>query len=224
MFYQLFCDVVVCPSELAKKDLEKKFNCRNGVIIPNPMLDRFKIRENKLNDGIIISYLGRLDDSKGVLDLVESFIIYKKQFIYSKIILNIAGTGSQEKLIKERIKWNDAIYYLGGLPYNEIDDYLSSSHYVIIPSKFDNLPTVGLEAMMNQTPLLISNTTGLTCYLTDGKECFKFDPTVNGMVALFRKVEGNFGSCNHMGVNARNTFLKKFSMENYCYTFEKMIE
>ena len=76
---------------------------------------------------------------------------------------------------------------------------------------------------MNQTPLLISNTTGLTHYLTEGLECFKFDSTIDAMIELFEKVEHHFNLQEQMGMNARTTFLTTFSMNNYCDTFSKIV-
>jgi glycosyltransferase involved in cell wall biosynthesis len=218
MLYKLFCDVVVCPSELAKLDLEKYYSIKKGMVVLNPMKDRFK-GKTKNSQNIVISFLGRLDPSKGILDLIKAFKIYSDKFAATNIILNIAGTGSQEKEIKELIKNNVNIFYLGGLSYDKIDDYLCKSHFAIIPSKVDNLPTVGLEAMMNETPLLISNTTGLTKYVQDNNECFKFDSNQESMISLFERVESNFNLQSQMSVNARNTFLLKFTIDNYCINF-----
>ncbi|WP_264535024.1 glycosyltransferase family 4 protein [Flavobacterium sp. N1736] len=218
MFYKLFCNVVVCPSELAKLDLEKYYSVTKGIVFLNPMKDRFKGKTDN-SENIVISFLGRLDPSKGILDLVTAFKTYCDKIKTTNIILNIAGTGSQEKEIKELIKNSENIVYFGGLPYDKIDDYLCKSHFAIIPSKVDNLPTVGLEAMMNQTPLLISNATGLTKYVEDGNECFKFDSNQESMVSIFERVESNFNLQPQMSANARNTFLLKFTIDNYCINF-----
>lgn len=223
IFYNLFCDVIVCPSAMAKKNLEDFYLIDKGQVLLNPIKDRFKNKIAIDKDIITISYLGRLDPSKGVVDLISAFTLYKNKVRNSKIILNIAGTGSQELEIREMIKDDLAIHYLGGLPYAAIDDYLNKSHFVIIPSKFDNLPTVGLESMMNQTPLLISNTIGLASYLTDGKECFKFEPNVDSMVSLFDKIENNFNLQEQMSFDARATFLDKFGIDTYCNAISNLI-
>ena len=223
IFYHWFCDLMICPSDLAKNDLKLFFGIQKGFVLLNPMVERFKIKTVLPDDSIVLSYLGRLDSSKGVTDLIKSFIEYKKKSKDSRMILNIAGTGKQFIEIKALANENSDIKFLGGLSYDAIDEYLNNSHFVIIPSKFDNLPTVGLEAMMNQTPLLISNTTGLAHYLTEGKECFKFNPNTDAMIALFDKVERNFGIQEQMGINARTTFLNLFSMKNYLETFSKII-
>ncbi|MFV8464673.1 glycosyltransferase family 4 protein [Flavobacterium sp. LB1P62] len=223
IFYNLFCDVIVCPSALAKKDLQDFYLIDKGLVMLNPIKDRFESKIAIDEAKITISYLGRLDPSKGVIDLITAFTAYKNKVPSSKIILNIAGTGSQELEVKEIIKDNLAICYLGGLPYQAIDDYLNKSHFVIIPSKYDNLPTVGLESMMNQTPLLISNTIGLASYLIEGKECFKFEPNVDSMISLFDKIENSFNLCEQMSFDARATFLEKFGMDTYCNSISNMI-
>lgn len=223
IFYKFFCDVIVCPSKSGKEDLESFFGVKKGIVILNPMTDRFKDKKQISSNSIVISYLGRLNPTKGVIDLVKAYIKYKNDNANSNIILNIAGIGSQTAEIIELIKNTDGINYLGGLKYDKIDKYLNRSNFTIIPSKFDNLPTVGLESLMNQTPLLISNNIGLTHYLVDGKDCFKFDPTINSMVSLFEKIETKTECFEQMRREARITFLNKFSMKKYCDNFTDAI-
>ena len=223
IFYKLFCDVIVCPSKLAKIDLESSFSVTNGIIVLNPMSDRFTSKKNNPKDNIVVSYLGRLDDSKGVLEMIEGFTEYIEKNKDSKIKLEIAGSGTKQKDVISLIDNNDFIKYIGGLKYDEIDNYLKKSHFVIIPSKIDNLPTVGLEAMMNGTPLLISYSTGLTAYLEEEKECFKFHPNAESIVEVFHKVERTFEIHEAMCTHARKTYLNLFSMDNYCKEFSKIL-
>ena len=124
------------------------------------------------------------------------------------------GSGQQLEEIEKMVTNIASIHFYGPLAYNKIDEYLNKSSFAIIPSKFDNLPTVGIESLMNQTPVIISNTTGLTAYLEDGKDCFKFDSNVAAMEALFTRIESNFTSIDieQMSLNARKTFLEKFSI------------
>ena len=223
IFYPLFCDKIICPSQFAKDDLELFYGAKNSFILLNPMADRFENKKKISQNQIIISFLGRFDPSKGIVDLTKAFIKYKQQNPNSKIILNIAGSGAQEFKIKELIGDNEAINFMGYLTYDKIDLYLNQSHFTIIPSKIDNLPTVGLESLMNQTPLLISNNTGLTDYLVDGKDCFKFDANVESMISLLEKVENRFDCYEQMSHEARITFTKKFSLKSYYKNFKQAI-
>lgn len=223
IFYHLFCDVLICPSELAKKDLFNYFKINRGIVLLNPMVDRLKFNNKIIKESIIIAYLGRIDSSKGVLDLVEAFLAYRKRITNSKIVLKIAGTGSEVAAILNLIKNRSDVLYLGGIDYVSVDEYLRNSHYVIISSKFDNLPTVGIEAMMNKTPLLISKDIGLSNYLTEGQECFKFSPCISDMIEIFEKVENSFFKHEEMAIKARNTFEKYFTIETYCKNFKELI-
>jgi glycosyltransferase involved in cell wall biosynthesis len=223
IFYKVFCDSVICPSQLAKEDFEKNFSSRKGLVVLNPMKDRFLAQENVEVNTIVVSYLGRLAVSKGVVELIQAFKSYKKENKSSKIILNIAGSGNKESEIKRLIENSSDIFYFGGLQYHEIDKYLQNTHFTIIPSKIDALNMVGIESMMNKVPLLISNTTGLAHYLEDGRECFKFDPNIHSMTLLFNRVENHIDDQSQMAINARGTFLEKFSLETYCKNFSKEI-
>ena len=223
VFYNLFCDAIVCPSLLAKEDLELFYGVKNGFVLLNPMMDRFISKKPISPNSIVISFLGRFDPSKGVVDLIKAYLKYKEENVNSKIILNIAGMGSQRDEIIELIKDKIGINFLGSLTYDKIDTYLNQSNFTIIPSKVDNLPTVGLESLMNKTPLLISNNTGLTHYLVDEKDCFKFDPTIDSMVFLFVKIESKLDYFEQMSKESRITFLDKFSMKSYCDNFTKAI-
>ncbi|NBU81995.1 MAG: glycosyltransferase, partial [Flavobacteriaceae bacterium] len=223
IFYKLFCDQLVCPSLLAKEDLELFFGIKNSFVLLNPMINRFTVKKTLSTDSITISFLGRFDQSKGVIDLIEAFLKYKDKYPSSKIILKIAGGGRQAAEIEKLAKKSEAIQYIGYLEYDKIDSYLNNANFTIIPSKFDNLPTVGLESLMNQTPLLISNKTGLSHYLVDGKECYKFDPNIESMVDLFEKVEDNIDCYKQMSIEARATFIDKFTIQRYNEYFSNKI-
>ena len=222
-FYNFFCDTIICPSDMAKEDLKLYYGLDHGFVVLNPMIDRHLQKNIFKNDKININFLGRIDESKGILELIEAFKIYIDKFPNTKIVLNIAGNGSLLGRVIENIANYHSITFIGSLPYNKIDNYLNAGIFTIIPSKFDNLPTVGLESIMNQTPLLISNNTGLTKYLTDNYDCYKFDFTVNDIVLMFEKVEMNIENAANMGLNARMTFLENFSIEKYCETIKKLV-
>lgn len=222
--YKYFSDIIICPSEMAKEDLLQYYSIKNSIVVLNPITDRFIEKSNLSDDKIIISFLGRLDSSKGVLDLVRSYVLHLKKVPNSKIILNIAGSGALEKEMIELITGVPTINFLGKLPYNEIDKYLNESHFTIIPSKYDNLPTVGLESLMNKTPLLISNKTGLAQYMTDEKDCYILEPTIDSIVNTLERVENNFHFHQEMSKNARLTFEEKFKIVSYCNKITDLLQ
>ncbi len=221
LFYKIFCDVLVCPSELSRLDLLRVFRVTKAKVILNPMRDRFN--HNRGCSVLRIAYLGRLDNCKGVLPLVKSFIEHKDIYPESKLILSIAGSGYEEGLISKIIFNRADINLVGALAYDKIDDYLRNSYFCIIPSLSDNLPTVGLESLMNGTPLLISNLTGLSHYLTDLFGCLKFEPTVDGLTELLKRLEDEDYNYDLLRLQAREIYLKNFKTSSYCEQMLKLV-
>lgn len=215
IFYSLFCDQIICPSEIAKYDLISFFGCKNTIVISNPVCDRTPENIEFVSKNIIISYLGRLEPTKGVLELINSFQNFQNINPESTLKLQIAGTGSLQSQVLNLVKTAPNIFFFGGINYSDIDNYLKNSHYTIIPSKFDNLPTVGIESLMNARPLLISNTTGLTALVTDNVNGFKFDCDQNGFFDIFNKAETNESKYNDFCKNARLLYEKEFTMNRY---------
>ncbi len=223
IFYNLFCDTIICPSIFSQIDLAKSFAFKNSVVVNNPMLDRFNKKQTPSDNNIHISYLGRIEPAKGILEMITAFKAYKTKVLDSKLTLKIAGSGTLVKQMQDLIKNEKSIEFLGELAYSEVDVYLNKSHFVILPSLFDNLPTVGIESLMNQTPLLISTNTGLTDLLSTGVECFKFEPKINSIIEAFYEAENNFDKNLIMGISARNTYLKLFNINKYCEAIYKLL-
>ncbi len=216
IYSKLFVDCFICPSNLSKEDLFQVFGIKKSCVILNPLEDRFISDQNNINNNeIMLSFLGRIDFSKGIFELVEAFIKYIENNKNTKIKLQIAGNGSKVELLKNKIAGIEKIKFYGGLEYNAVDAYIKSGHYLVIPSLFDNLPTTGLEALMNEKPVLISNNTGLTNYLNDNYDCYKFDVNNEEIVNVLERVENNFGDYYKMTENARKTYLELFTIEKY---------
>ena len=226
LFYHLFCDYVICPSEYAKTDLAGFFKNKNGITILNPLPDRLlnQIPKNSTKK-IIIAYLGRLDPTKNVLEMLQAFSIHLKEYPESSLELRIAGSGILEESIKTKVKEMEEVKFLGKLNYSQVDGFISESHYLIVPSKFDNLPTVVLEALMNATPVLVSKSTGTAHYLTDDFDGFLFNKDIESMKKLFDRVylDSSNIKIEEMAKNARETYQRLFTLEKYYEEMEKVI-
>ena len=59
------------------------------------------------------------------------------------------------------------------LPHNELLSLLSSCDYLVVPSRFDPMPTVAAEAMMLSIPTILSDGCGISRF-TSGNEGFTF--------------------------------------------------
>jgi glycosyltransferase involved in cell wall biosynthesis len=224
IFYKLFCDLIICPSNLAAADLEKFYQVYHHKTVVNPLTDRFKGKITTNQKDITLTFLGRLDDNKGIFMLLEAYERYITNHPESNIKITIAGNGPDKEKVTELIKKTPNIDFRGEVNYGDVDHLLNASDFTIIPSKADNLPTVGLESLMNQTSLLVSNQTGLTTYLEDGIDCVKFNPNVDAIYKVLEKTETfTRDQISEMGINARKTYQKLFTIENYCQNLYEVL-
>ena len=225
LVYKFFCDKIICPSEFSKNDLAQYFNLKKGIKILNPMIDRSS-SDGSATDctGITLSYLGRINESKGIYLLISAFNSYCKRNKKTKIKLNIAGSVINEAEFNNLIKSNLNISYKGALSYDKIDDFIRNGTYTIIPSYSDNLPTVGLESLMNGIPIIISENTGLTQELAGNVNCLKFAPTNEELLLLFENLDSDAFDYRMLKNNSRKIYLEKFGMESYCKRILELVE
>ncbi|MBL8026603.1 MAG: glycosyltransferase family 4 protein [Fibrobacteres bacterium] len=102
---------------------------------------------NRLNeDDPYILYIGRLEIfQKGIDVLLQAYMKLK-----TKPILLLAGTGADEAKIKEMVKSlgiESTVRFAGRFSNEEKLEILRKALFVVMPSRFEGLPVVPLEAM-----------------------------------------------------------------------------
>ncbi len=149
----------ICLTEFNKNKLlagMRKSIKRNHVYIkPNfveDIYDKLLKGKREVKDKYCI-YVGRLEASKGVLELAEAW----KQMV-SVPDLVICGGGPEEERMKEIAKEWDNIIYLGKISHKKILNFIFYAEALIFPSKlYEGFPMTILESMMCGTPVICRN-------------------------------------------------------------------
>lgn len=148
-------DVIVFQTKGAKSFFSKKVQ-NKGVIIPNPINNKFlasNIHQKK--DNIIIN-VGRLESQKNHELLIKACKnVFKKN---NDWILRIYGEGSLKKHLKfliNDLNMNDKIYLMGRC--NNLDKELKKGKIFVLCSNYEGMPNALMEAMA----------CGLACVSTD---------------------------------------------------------
>lgn len=103
--------------------------------------------------------VGRLSEEKGQLFLPEIAKILKEKAYQFKIV--IAGTGPIEKVFKEKIKEYKLEEYFEILGFRQdIKSIMNSIDCLVLPSHWEGLPTVALEAMACNKPAISFHVAG----------------------------------------------------------------
>ncbi|MEF9990728.1 MAG: glycosyltransferase family 4 protein [Romboutsia sp.] len=132
--------------------------------------DIFYDKEYELDDRVInFTYAGKICKSKGLKSLVKS--ISKLDYSKNSIQLNIVGNGSDiqqyEEIIEETKKSPFKIEFLGRLDQNQLSEIFNKSHIFILPSFYEGLPVVVLEALACGSQVITTDIDGVKDWMGD---------------------------------------------------------
>jgi glycosyltransferase involved in cell wall biosynthesis len=118
---------------------------------------------------IIIGYVGRLSNEKGIIELRWAFEKIVKQFPESKLLL-VGGKDSLYPLPEDILSFFEGHHnvILTGHA-NDITPYLCLMDIFVLPSYREGLPTVVLEASAIGLPIIGTDVTGVVDSIVDGK-------------------------------------------------------
>lgn len=120
---------------------------------------RFEIRRrlNIADESFVIGHVGRFEPQKNHRFLIELFERFHQTTSDSKLLL--VGSGTLEQEIKDLVlekKLEQAVIFAG--QQTNIADYLSAMDVFVLPSLFEGLPMVALEAQANGLPCVLTDT------------------------------------------------------------------
>ncbi len=103
-------------------------------------------------------FVGRLQPSKGLFELIEMFNRLQKR--HPKLKLTIVGEGDILKGLKDKVsEYNlgGKVTFTGALPYEDVFKYYRSSTIFVFPTKSEVFPLVSIEAMACGIPVVASD-------------------------------------------------------------------
>ena len=208
-----------------KKFVERKFGNADiinndgyggsGVEIPGEVdPERFK-REHSAEHYMI--YAGRIDENKSCRELFDFYQRYKKEND-NNLKLVLIG-----KAVMPIPKDKD-IMALGFVSEQEKYDYMAGADFLIMPSQFESLSIVVLEAMTLKRPVLCNGKCEVLkghCVRSNGglyyKNYYEFAGCIN---YLLKHKE----TAVQMGVNGSEYVENNFSWSKICDRFEDVVE
>ena len=160
-FSKVYANVFFGCSQLSGKWLfgNKAFLNGNIKIINNAIdLEKFKFNKEKRNeirkeigldeDTILIGHIGRFVTQKNHEFLIDVFDEIHRRKQNSKLIL--IGQGNLKEKIKQKIKElgiEEYVIFTGQI--NNVSDYYNAMDIFVLPSLYEGLPVVGIEAQAN---------------------------------------------------------------------------
>ena len=234
-FYQFMCrrlfgspNAVISPSKWLMEEHIGRGFFKNSkkVILPNPVsAARREARGARREEKIFrFLYVGLIEEHKGVLFLIRSFLHFEqseKSLKYGlKPELLIVGDGSKLKQARELIGENKSVKLLGRMKNNEVMELTRSSDCLIMPSLcYENSPTVIYEAMSASLPVIASRLGGIPELV--GRDLL-FEP--GNEEDLIDKIKRAIQHKDEIrkAAEAKQETIKNFSVRNYVRALIKL--
>ncbi len=219
IYMRLFKDLFLLPSAIIynsheEQEIINKVSGNNsipgdivgvGSEIPETF-DPTSFRKKYDINSKFVLYIGRLDENKGVPELIRHFIRFSD------------NTGSNIKLVlmgKSVIEIPDHqnILYLGFLDDNDKFDALSGAELLVIPSQFESLSMVTLEAWAIGIPVIANGKTEVLKGQCKRSNAGLWYTNYEQFNEAFSILLGNSNVRERMGENGRKFFKENYSWE-----------
>ena len=123
-------------------------------------------RKGNKSDKVSVLFVGRFAWNKGIHILLEAVRLLNQRGLGDRFQFNLAGSGPlYAKYSSENEPAN--VRYLGAVLDRELENLYLNSDLFVLPTLFEGMPTVVLEAMAKSLPVIVSDT-GATAELVSG--------------------------------------------------------
>ena len=185
-------NVVASPSDFLKKFYAERgfFRKSKFEVIPNVIMGAAQGDEEMGEGKNSISFIGALEESKGIQILLEAAQRVGQEFQQRAFTLDIVGDGSlRNKLAAQyaRFPW---IRFRGALKDKSLKDIFARALVTVIPSlTLENAPMAILESFHFGVPVIASRIGGIPEYVKEGETGWLFNlGSVDELAALLRKI------------------------------------
>jgi glycosyltransferase involved in cell wall biosynthesis len=196
----------------------------NGVIIENQLTEDafnfFRIKNN-IDQRPIILFIGRLNLIKGPDLLLKAFAAASCLFPGYQLIIagnDFGGFLAELKRLSADLSLDDKVTFIGPIFGTEKQSAYCSADLFVIPSRFDTMTIVALEAAVNGTPVLLTD----QCDFLELQESgggLVVKATIDGLQTGLKTLLSNKEQLTEMGNNAKKYVTDKYNWLNISNQF-----
>jgi glycogen synthase len=220
----LDADEITTPSKSLGDVLIKKWGLQPSLVtcVPYPYTPDRKLldipAETHTN---VVTFVGRLEIRKGVIELARAIPIVLEQHPTARFILvgasddsPIANVGMQQYLETRLRRYKKSLEFVGSVTPDRIPEILASTDVCVFPSRWENFPCVCLEAMAAGRGIVASSAGGMVEMLDYGQCGLMISPGAPeslalAVLALLRQPDRRI----KLGQVARQRLLTEYSVD-----------
>jgi glycosyltransferase involved in cell wall biosynthesis len=201
----------IAPSMFMKRKFIQ-YGWAEDRIIYLPNFIRLSSFKPRFNPGKYFMYLGRLSSEKGILTLIEAFMMVEQ--VRARLL--VVGEGPLLDQLKKNSKRDSRIRFTGYLSGSTLKETTKNALAVIVPSEwYENAPISILESFACGKPVIGSRIGGIPEMIDEGINGFLFE--TGNAVDLKHKLERILNISDYeireMGTAAREKVEQKFNSD-----------
>lgn len=187
----------------------------NGCLVPSRNPHSFKTDKEKIN----IAFCGRFEDYKGMETLISTIIFISKKYP-NRFLFHIIGDGTfKDQLEKLSQEINDMILYD---PIPDVSNMFYAFDYIFMPSHFEGLGLISVEASLAKVPVIASFAPGLDETLPENWP-LRFHLNNNEeLYSIFDKIHNSEYNREFLQEEAYSFVFKKFSFYNMIHSYSNL--
>ncbi|MFX0138784.1 MAG: glycosyltransferase family 4 protein [Candidatus Hodarchaeota archaeon] len=205
-------DAIISVSKKDLNILKKRYDISKKINKYIPIgIDVNKFKNEPDREKKYITFIGRLSYIKGI-DRFINFVkkVYKKD---KSLKFLVVGNGPLINLVIEAQK-SYPITHFKFYPYDKIENIYNISKIVIIPSRFEGIPTTLLESLACETPVIANNVGGISEIIKNDVNGILFDyETTNNLDDLVLNLFDKEKQMKIYGINGRKFIQNHLSWE-----------
>jgi len=165
---------------------------------------RKRIRDEKnCNDKLVVTTVGRFTKQKNpffIVDIINELKKYSKDFVFWWF-----GNGVLEEQVKDYAKSLNADKYIEFCGANDkVNEYYSAADVFILPSLYEGLPVVGIEAQIAGLPVLFSDNITREAQISEAVRFLPIDTAQVWAKAIIDTVDAD-----------RKKYIESLNMDDY---------
>ena len=165
-------DRVLAPSSRTADELSRDYGIRDVEVLPNAMGRPAADAETGGNPAghDTLVFVGRLRIRKGLEVLLEALASLRAE--RPGVRLRVAGDGEHRAAVESavlRLGLEEAVEVLGRCDGTRVRELLRTSRALVVPSIYEGMPLVILEAMEAGLPVVASEVSGIPEVVIDGE-------------------------------------------------------
>jgi len=174
------------------------------------------------DDRVSILFVGRLDNGKGLEDLLEA-----QSRLGDSCRLYLVGSGTLEEVLRTRARdlgIEDAVEFIGAVPHDEVHEYYAAADIFCLPSYHEGFPVVNMEAIASGCALVSTQIDSIREQVTEGEDAILVDPgDVDALTSALERLVKDNKTRQRIAANGLET-AKKYSWESQAKEMERFYE